>query len=317
MRTGTTRTRMLLVPLMAALFLGLHAWRGVAPGRAQPTATVLIAQIGEFGPVLTGTNGMTLYVFDRDEPGVSNCTGRCAEIWPPLLLEEGDPIAPEGLAGTLSVIIRPEGSRQVAYNDRPLYFYIGDSQPGDTTGEGVGGVWHVARAALTTVRIREVGDFGRILTGANGMTLYVFDRDEPGTSNCVDRCAEIWPPLTLDAGDPVPPADLPGSLTVIDRPDGRRQVAYNGRPLYFYINDSQPGDTTGEGVGGVWHVARVEEASPSQAQPAAQATATPAATMPPSPPPSPSPTPVVTPAPTPTPAPMPAPPGASPYGMYP
>lgn len=136
---------MLLVPLVAALVLGLHASIRTVPGRAQPAATVLIAQIGEFGPVLTGTNGMTLYVFDRDQPGQSNCADRCAEIWPPLLLEEGDPVAPEGLAGTLSVIIRPEGSRQVAYNDRPLYFYIGDSQPGDTTGEGVGGVWHVAR----------------------------------------------------------------------------------------------------------------------------------------------------------------------------
>jgi len=309
----------LLVPLVAALLLGLYASIRTVPGRAQPAATVLIAHIGEFGPVLTGTNGMTLYVFDRDEPGVSNCTGRCAEIWPPLLLEEGDPVAPDGLAGTLSVIIRPEGSRQVAYNDRPLYFYIGDSQPGDTTGEGVGGVWHVARATLTTVRIRETGDFGRILTGTNGMTLYVFDRDEPGVSNCVDRCAEIWPPLTLEAGAPIPPVDLPGSLTVIERPDGRWQVAYNGRPLYFYINDGQPGDTTGEGVGGVWHVARVEEAP--QPQPAATATATPAATPPPPSPAPPTPrlTPGVTPISTPTPAPMPnpMPPSYSPYGMGP
>lgn len=310
---------MLLVPLLAAaIVLGLHVSDRVLPSRAQPAPTVLIAQIGDFGPVLTGANGMTLYVFDRDEPGVSNCTGRCAEIWPPLLLEEGDPVPPDGLAGTLSVIIRPEGSRQVAYNDRPLYFYVGDSQPGDTTGEGVGGVWHVARAVLTTVRVREAGDFGRILTGANGMTLYVFDRDEPGKSNCVDRCAEIWPPLTLDAGDPIPPADLPGALTVIDRPDGRRQVAYNVRPLYFYVGDSQPGDTTGEGMGGVWHVARVEGAA--QMPQAATATATPAATMPPPPPPTASPTPMPRPTPPPTPVPMPAnpmPPSYSPYGMYP
>lgn len=73
MRRALLRTRMLLVPLaLGAMVLGVHASGRVLPGRAQPAPTVLIAFIGEFGPVLTGANGMTLYVFDRDEPGVSN-----------------------------------------------------------------------------------------------------------------------------------------------------------------------------------------------------------------------------------------------------
>jgi predicted lipoprotein with Yx(FWY)xxD motif len=65
--------------------------------------------------------------------------------WPPLLLPEGDPIAPPDLPGTLAVITRADGGRQVTYNDQPLYLYVRDQKPGDTTGEGVAGVWHVAR----------------------------------------------------------------------------------------------------------------------------------------------------------------------------
>ena len=86
----------------------------------------------------------------------------------------------------------------------------------------------------------------------NGMTLYVFDRDEPGKSNCYNDCADSWPPFFAAAG-----ATSPGKgLSIIQRADGSRQWAKDGRPLYFWIGDTQPGDTTGDGVGGVWHIAR-------------------------------------------------------------
>lgn len=135
----------------AALGLGavVAVWAvihiGAGRAAAQDAPTVQIGDGGALGAILTGSNGMTLYTFDRDQPGVSNCTGRCAETWPPLVLDEGDPTGPAGLTGTLAVIARADGLRQVAYNDQPLYFYAGDANPGDTTGEGVGGVWHVAR----------------------------------------------------------------------------------------------------------------------------------------------------------------------------
>ncbi|WP_208352389.1 hypothetical protein [Pseudaestuariivita rosea] len=91
-----------------------------------------------------------------------------------------------------------------------------------------------------------------VLTDANGMTLYTFDRDQAGTSNCYDSCAESWPPYLVERG-----ASAPGKgFTVVERRDGTRQWAKNGAPLYLWVGDRQPGDTTGDGVGGVWHIAR-------------------------------------------------------------
>jgi len=89
-----------------------------------------------------------------------------------------------------------------------------------------------------------------VLTGSNDMTLYIFDNDTPGVSNCYDTCAERWPPL-FAADDAVPEGDF----TVVERTDGTKMWAYKGMPLYFWVEDMAPGDITGDGVGGVWHLA--------------------------------------------------------------
>ena len=89
-----------------------------------------------------------------------------------------------------------------------------------------------------------------ILTDANGMTLYIFDKDEPGVTNCYDQCAINWPPLMADAS-----ATPEGEFTLVDRTDGTKMWAYKGWPLYYWKDDVNPGDTTGDGVGGVWHLA--------------------------------------------------------------
>jgi predicted lipoprotein with Yx(FWY)xxD motif len=89
-----------------------------------------------------------------------------------------------------------------------------------------------------------------ILTDANGMTLYIFDKDEPGVTNCYDNCAVNWPPLMADAS-----AAPEGEFTLVDRTDGTKMWAYKGWPLYYWKDDVNPGDTTGDGVGGVWHLA--------------------------------------------------------------
>ena len=92
-----------------------------------------------------------------------------------------------------------------------------------------------------------------VLVGANGMTLYTFDRDAPnsGKSACTGGCATVWPPLMATNADQ--PA---GAWTVIAREDGTRQWAYKGRPLHFYQQDTKAGDRNGDGVGGVWHAAK-------------------------------------------------------------
>ena len=89
------------------------------------------------------------------------------------------------------------------------------------------------------------------LTAGNGMTLYTFDNDRAGVSNCYDGCAGSWPPFIAAAG-----AAMPGEgWSTVERRDGTLQWAKNGAPLYFWVGDSAPGDMTGDGVGGVWHVA--------------------------------------------------------------
>jgi predicted lipoprotein with Yx(FWY)xxD motif len=89
-----------------------------------------------------------------------------------------------------------------------------------------------------------------VLTSSAGMTLYTFDKDTAGVSNCYDKCASNWPPL-MAADD----AKADGDFTLVDRTDGTKMWAFKGMPLYLWINDANPGDTTGDGVGGVWHTA--------------------------------------------------------------
>ena len=89
-----------------------------------------------------------------------------------------------------------------------------------------------------------------VLTDANGMTLYTFDKDTAGVTNCYDKCAANWPPLAADTG-----AMADGDFAVVERTDGSSMWAYKGAPLYYWVNDANPGDTTGDGVGGVWHLA--------------------------------------------------------------
>jgi len=89
------------------------------------------------------------------------------------------------------------------------------------------------------------------LVGPNGMTLYTFDRDAGGKSMCNGPCATNWPPLMAPAA-----ASAAGAWSVITRDDGARQWAYQGKPVYYWVKDTKPGDRTGDGVNSVWHVAR-------------------------------------------------------------
>jgi predicted lipoprotein with Yx(FWY)xxD motif len=92
---------------------------------------------------------------------------------------------------------------------------------------------------------------GAVLADAKGMTLYTFDKDAGGKSMCNGPCAANWPPLTADSYD-----KPEGKFTVITRDDGTKQWAVDGKPVYRWKNDKAPGDTTGDGFNGVWHVAK-------------------------------------------------------------
>ncbi len=95
---------------------------------------------------------------------------------------------------------------------------------------------------------------GTYLTDFQGMTLYTYDKDTIGVSNCTGGCAKAWLPYTSGA---VAQGTFPANITVITRTDGTRQFAWKGMPLYYYATDTKVGDITGDGVGGVWHIVKL------------------------------------------------------------
>jgi predicted lipoprotein with Yx(FWY)xxD motif len=117
----------------------------LTPG-ATPTspAIVQVFQSAALGNYLISKTGITLYYWKRDGNGVSNCTGTCLDTWQPFLTN-GQPLAgdPILMTGVLGIYTLPDGRQQVTYNDHPLYFYSGDINPGDTNGQGSGGLWFV------------------------------------------------------------------------------------------------------------------------------------------------------------------------------
>jgi predicted lipoprotein with Yx(FWY)xxD motif len=108
-------------------------------------ATIDVADNPDLGKILTDADGNTVYLFEKDENGTSACSGDCATEWPPVTTS-GSPKAGSGADDSLlGTIKRDDGSEQVTYDDHPLYTYSGDSNPGDTNGNGLelyGAEWY-------------------------------------------------------------------------------------------------------------------------------------------------------------------------------
>ena len=248
---------------------------GSTPASSQATgpATVNLSQGASLGYFLVDSRGMTLYIFTNDTANTSNCSGTCANNWPPLLTN-GAPTAGTGVnASLLGTITRSDGGTQVTYNGMPLYFFAADKNPGDTKGQGVKNVWFVEDATGTPIKsapaaagssssssndavvnVSQNSTLGSFLVDSKGMTLYLFTKDTPNTSNCYGGCAAYWPPL-LTTGSPVAGTGVTGTLLgTTTRTDGTTQITYNGWPLYYYIGDKAAGDTNGENVQNVWFV---------------------------------------------------------------
>ncbi len=107
---------------------------------------------------------------------------------------------------------------------------------------------------IKTATVTVNGTSETILTNAQGLTLYYRDTDVPPSTVCSGGCANAWPPLVISSSSvPTSAVSLPGKLTIVADANGK-QVEYNGHPLYIYSGDPGPGQATGEGVGGIWHV---------------------------------------------------------------
>jgi predicted lipoprotein with Yx(FWY)xxD motif len=104
-----------------------------------------------------------------------------------------------------------------------------------------------------TVAVRGTS-LGPTLVDATGKTIYLFERDTmPDTSTCTDACATTWPPVTVTGALVVGQGLDEKDFKTFARADGTMQVSAYGHPLYTYGPDVNPGDTNGQGVGGVWY----------------------------------------------------------------
>ena len=106
-------------------------------GSGGPSAAVTIGTAsGPDGTYLTGASGRALYMWVGDSPGKSNCSGSCATAWPPLIVK-ATPTASGGVtAADLGTITRSDGTKQVTYKGHPLYYFVVDTGPGTTKGQG-------------------------------------------------------------------------------------------------------------------------------------------------------------------------------------
>jgi predicted lipoprotein with Yx(FWY)xxD motif len=203
------------------------------------------------GSVMTTPSGITLYTYDMDAAGRSNCNGECTQYWHPLIAnQEASP------TGNMILITRDDGQRQWATSHGlPLYTYVQDRAPGDVNGNNFHNDWHVIQQAQSAPwsdapAIMTQTSVGSVMTTPTGMTLYTYDRDTAGRSNCNGDCTQYWRPL-IASQDSSPT----GNMTVITRDDGQRQWAtVNGSPLYTYVQDRAPGEVNGNNFHNNWHV---------------------------------------------------------------
>ena len=109
----------------------------------KPDESVLISHSATLGLYLTDTSGKTLYYFTKDTSGQSSCTGTCIATWPPFSADTVT--APSVLnIGDFSSLSRADGMKQTAFMGRPLYYYAGDTKPGNLNGQGFNNLWYVA-----------------------------------------------------------------------------------------------------------------------------------------------------------------------------
>ena len=248
-----------LLTAVAALALLAGNALADAPAASQDTAPVVTPGVVTTQPFAGGTvmadiMGHTLYTSERDKSGKSACDATCVRDWKPVAaawLAKG--------AGDWSVLGRDDGTKQWAYQGKPLYTFAGDHKAGDTNGDGFDGQWHAVathRKFLPPKVTIWRSDFGPAFATADGKTLYVLAKlvfnplgtkrhtgENLGLTDCTGDCTKTWVPYTA-------PADAKGAedWSVVTRSDGTRQWAYKDWPVYTNVNDTKAGDAVGEGV---------------------------------------------------------------------
>lgn len=250
------------------------------------TPTVQVGVNGDFGNILTDNQGRTLYYFSRDSKGdVSACAGGCLSSWPifnasEVILAPGSSLSIDDFGS-----IGDGATAQTTYKGWPLYYYspTGDGvieEAGETLGDGVNGVWYVAKPdySLMIVRAQLVGNDGKnytsaytegtglttYFTDAEGRTIYIFTNDKFDTNNFT--AADLsnnstWPIFHVDI-DQLPSDMNPEDFGEIEV-HGVTQLTFRGWPLYYFVQDAARGDNKGVSVPtpGIWPIVNNETAT--------------------------------------------------------
>ena len=117
----------------------------------------------------------------------------------------------------------------------------------------------MSRGSAVPTLTAKSSSYGRVLFDGRGHVLYAFTRDAKGRSACYGTCAKRWPVYFAKGGLTAGPGVKRTLLGTTKRRDGRRQVTYAGRPLYYYVGDRKPGQILCQNVsefGGLWLVVR-------------------------------------------------------------
>jgi predicted lipoprotein with Yx(FWY)xxD motif len=143
------RIKLLVALVATAAFASIAAVLALASGTTPGRATVSVAK-SPLGRILVDSKGITLYDFAKDKGAKSTCYGACAALWPPLTTK-GRPVTRIGVrASLLGTTRRSDGKLEVTYNGHPLYYFVTDRKPGQTTGQGLnqfGAPWWVISPA--------------------------------------------------------------------------------------------------------------------------------------------------------------------------
>ena len=247
----------LLTIAAAIAVLGTACGGGTAndnanPHNNNPGVSVATRSSASLGSYLVSGDGRTLYYFGLDLPGaaghapVSNCVGTCVPLWP-IFHVDAPSLAPGLDAADFGEFVRSDGVKQTTYKGWPLYFFAGDSNPGDTHGDNFE-VWYVIKDPFYSVMaMTKTSGPALYLADPAGRTLYVDSRDQVGSApRCAGACLNNWPVFAAGQG-PLPTGIDASKLTTFTRPDGLAQSAFDGHPLYYFAHDVAPGDINGRG----------------------------------------------------------------------
>ena len=230
---------------------------GVLFAQAQGTV-VKLKTSPELGKYLTDKDGKTLYIFSNDANGKNNCTGGCVGAWP--VFSGGAPTQAnldEGLSeADFGVITTDAGKQQITYKGWPLYYFSPKNVPepaNSITGDGAGDVWFVAKPDYTVMVVNNqlTGKDGKkyksdykegegkttYLTDGNGRALYAFKNDKANKNNFSKEGEESKAWIVYESDQMVIPSKLDKSLFGTIDVFGKKQLTYNGWPLYYFGDD--------------------------------------------------------------------------------